>query len=140
MGLIVRALFALWAAAELLTAVTELQTNRWRTWSLFLPELSGEQVLIQLTVTHSSGLSQPTLLAVNQAIAPSIDFRPDGSIQFQGLSLDLTDFAFHSPTSHISLTSTALDTAKLLVVGVLIPSLPSEGVTVKLSIYKHSKA
>ena len=97
-------------------------------------------MLIQLAVAHSSGSSPPTLLAVNQVIAPSIDFSPDGSIQFTGLSLDLVAFAFHSPTCHISLTSAALDTTKLLVVGVLIPSLPSEGVTVRLSIYAHSEA
>lgn len=139
MCLIVRGLFAVWAVAELLTAVTELQKDRWKTWSISLPELSGGEVLIQLAVTHSSG-SPPTLLAVNQVTAPSIDFSPDGSIQFTGLSLDLVAFAFHSPTCHISLTSAALDTTKLLVVGVLIPSLPSEGVTVRLSIYAHSEA
>ena len=137
MNLIVLRLCLVSVIAEILSTITELQSEKWSTWSISLPEISSSQVLIELTITHSSKV--PALLSVNQATAPSIDINSDGLIKFQGLSIDLTSFAYESPTCHISLRGVALDAAKLLVVGVLIPSLPNGGVTIRLAVYKHSK-
>jgi hypothetical protein len=137
MILIVQGLCFVSVFAEMLNTVTQLQSDKWSTWSISLTEISSSLVLIELTITHSSKV--PALLSVDQATAPSIDITSDGSIKFQGLSIDRTGFAYESPTCHISLRGAALDSAKLLVVGVLIPSLPNGGVTMRLSVYKHSK-
>lgn len=137
MNLIVQGVCFASVIAEILSTITELQREKWCTWSISLPEISSSQVLIELTISHSSKV--PALLSVDKTTAPSIDIKSDGEIRFEGLSIDLTSFAYERPTCHISLRGAALDAATLMVVGVLVPSLPIEGVMIRLSVYKHSK-
>ena len=126
-------------SGELLSTLSSLQTEDWLTWTVPLPAISEYTVLIELSTKGNSEVTVPALLSASQDTMPIVEIERDGRIQFQGLRIDVTGFAYRSQFCHLSIEGRELNPEKPLFVGVLVPGINSQGVEVSLALYRHSK-